>query len=43
LKPELISQMRKIATEVNGVRDVHEIKVRRSGPLHLHALFMPRH
>jgi cation diffusion facilitator family transporter len=32
LKPELISQMRKIATEVNGVRGVHEIKTRRSGP-----------
>jgi len=32
LKPELISQMKKIATEVNGVRGVHEIKVRRSGP-----------
>ena len=31
LKPELISQMRKIATEVSGVRGVHEIKVRRSG------------
>jgi len=32
LKPELISQMKKIAAEVNGVRGVHEIKVRRSGP-----------
>jgi cation diffusion facilitator family transporter len=32
LKPELISQMRRIATEVNGVRGIHEIKVRRSGP-----------
>jgi len=31
-RPELISQMRKIAIEVNGVRDAHEIKVRRSGP-----------
>jgi cation diffusion facilitator family transporter len=32
LRPELISQMKSIATEVNGVRGVHEIKVRRSGP-----------
>jgi cation diffusion facilitator family transporter len=32
LKPELIFQMKKIAIEVNGVRGVHEIKVRRSGP-----------
>jgi predicted Fe-Mo cluster-binding NifX family protein len=32
LKPELISQMKEIATEVNGVRGIHEIKVRRSGP-----------
>jgi cation diffusion facilitator family transporter len=32
LRPELISQMRSIATEVNGVKGVHEIKVRRSGP-----------
>ena len=32
LKPELISQMKKIAAEVKGVRGVHEIKVRRSGP-----------
>jgi len=32
LKPELISQMRQVASEVTGVRGVHEIKVRRSGP-----------
>ncbi len=32
MKPEFISQMKKIASEVNGVRGVHEIKVRRSGP-----------
>jgi cation diffusion facilitator family transporter len=32
LKPELISKMKMIATQVKGVRDVHEIKVRRSGP-----------
>jgi len=32
LKPELISQIKKIAAQVTGVRGVHEIKVRRSGP-----------
>jgi len=32
LRPELVSQMKEIATRVAGVRGVHEIKVRRSGP-----------
>lgn len=32
LKPELISQMRNITNEVDGVKGVHDIKVRRSGP-----------
>jgi cation diffusion facilitator family transporter len=32
LRPELISQMKSIATEVDGVKGIHEIKVRRSGP-----------
>ena len=31
-KPELLSQMKKIAMQVNGVTGVHEIRVRRSGP-----------
>ena len=32
LRPELVSQMREIAMQVAGVRGVHEVKVRRSGP-----------
>jgi len=32
LNPELVSRMRTIATEVKGVKGVHDIKVRRSGP-----------
>jgi cation diffusion facilitator family transporter len=32
LRPELVSQMKEIATRVTGVRGVHEVKVRRSGP-----------
>jgi cation diffusion facilitator family transporter len=31
LKPELVSRMRTTAMEVNGVKGVHDIKVRRSG------------
>jgi len=32
LKPELVSKARTIAMGVNGVKDVHDIKMRRSGP-----------
>ena len=32
LKPELVSRMRTIATEIDGVKGVHDIRVRRSGP-----------
>jgi len=32
LNPELVSRMRTTAMEVNGVKGVHDIKVRRSGP-----------
>lgn len=32
LKPELVSRMRTIATEIDAVKGVHDIRVRRSGP-----------
>jgi len=32
LKPELVSRMRKIATKIDGVKGVHDVKVRKSGP-----------
>lgn len=32
LKPELVTRMRRIAVEVFGVKGVHDIRVRRSGP-----------